>query len=340
MLLFIYEYYALLIRAPETAEEIDFMFNIYINLSAGFLAGLLGGPFLVFSVSQHTRTRPYYYGLLYTAIGFFVIYFIISGTMSLIIISNNLNRPIFSKEVLIDTKNNLLGVWQIKNIIIWTLMISVTQFVMQINDKFGPGNLWKLVRGKYYRPAEEKRVFMFLDLKSATTIAEEIGHKKYYNFLNDFFTTITNPILNHMGEIYQYVGDEIVVSWTINKAIRNNNCLNCFFNIQKSIHKESSRFVAKYGITPNFKAGIHFGSVTVGEIGIIKRDIVYSGDVLNTTSRIQESCNELEADLLVSEDIISLLKNVEGLRIDYKGDVSLKGKLKKVKIASVSEIGD
>ena len=49
----------------------------------------------------------------------------------------------------------------------------------EINKKFGPGNLWKMLKGEFYSPKEEQRVFMFLDLKNSTGIAEQLGHKRY-----------------------------------------------------------------------------------------------------------------------------------------------------------------
>jgi adenylate cyclase len=335
LLLFIYEYTAVRIRAPQIADEIDIGFNLFINLYAGIFAGLLGGPFLVFSVSKKTRNRPFYFGILYTAIGFLLIYVVISFSISLIVFSNNLQSPVYSKEVLRETINNLLAVWQIKNIIIWTIIISTTQFLLQINDKFGPGNLWKFIRGKYYNPREEKRVFMFLDLKSSTTIAEKIGHKMYYNLLNDFYALITDPIINHLGEIYQYVGDEIVVSWEKEKAFKDQNCISCFYEIKTCIEHAESRFINIYGVVPEFKAGMHSGTVTVGEIGLMKRDIIYTGDVLNTTSRIQEACNLHQAELLVSDEITRALDNSESYQIKNIGEIQLKGKSQKVNIASL-----
>jgi adenylate cyclase len=220
------------------------------------------------------------------------------------------------------------------------IIISTTQFILQINDKFGPGNLWKFISGKYYNPKEEERIFMFLDLKSATSIAENIGHTLYYNLLNDFYAVITDPIINHLGEIYQYVGDEIVVSWENDKVINNDYCISCFFEIKRRIQQEKEKFTNLYGIIPEFKAGMHCGLVTVGEIGVMKLDIVYSGDVLNTTSRIQESCNIHNSELLVSEDVISLLSNLESYQIDSIGEISLKGKAKKINVASVKQLAN
>ena len=48
-----------------------------------------------------------------------------------------------------------------------------------------------------------------------------------------------------------------------------------------------------YGQITEFKVGIHYGKVTLEEIGVVKKDIVFSGDVLNTAARIQSMCNEL-----------------------------------------------
>jgi adenylate cyclase len=337
VLFFIYEYYAVWLHAPLIAAEIDIRFNIFINMYAGIFAGMLGGPFLIFSVSNKTRNRPFYFGIIYTAIGFLLVYIIISFSISLFVFSNNIKLSFYSKEVLAATIDNMLAIWQIKNLIIWLIIISTTQFILQINDKFGPGNLQKFIRGKYYNPREEKRIFMFLDLKSSTSIAEDLGHTRYYNLLNDFYGIITDPIINHLGEIYQYVGDEIVVSWETEKVLNNDICISCFFEIKKSITQQKEKFTNNYNIIPEFKAGIHCGTVTVGEVGIMKRDIVYSGDVLNTASRIQEACNEYNAELLVSEDVIYLLPEHNSYQINNIGGLALKGKTNKVNVASVTK---
>ena len=86
-------------------------------------------------------------------------------------------------------------------------------FFLQLSRIMGNGVLAKFLSGKYHKPVEEERIFMFLDLKSSTTIAEKIGHKKFYGMLNNFFGLITEPVLQTRAEIYQYVGDEIVFTW-------------------------------------------------------------------------------------------------------------------------------
>ena len=155
--------------------------------------------------------------------------------------------------------------------------------------------------------------------------------------MNDFYSIITDPIINHNGEIYQYVGDEVVVTWDLENKNHKDKCITCFFEIQTKIFEQRKKFLNSYGLFPEFKAGIHSGKVTVGEIGILKRDIIYTGDVLNTTSRIQEACNEFNTELLVSEEVIQLLSEPEIYMINNIGEITFKGKSKKVKVVSVKK---
>ena len=60
----------------------------------------------------------------------------------------------------------------------------------------------------------------------------------------------------------------------------------CADRSKKILNKHLSKFQRKYDVVPNHKVGIHVGEVTIGEIGIIKKDLVMSGDTMNTTARI------------------------------------------------------
>ena len=82
-------------------------------------------------------------------------------------------------------------------------------------------------------------------------------------------------------------------------------------------------------IVPEFKAGLHFGFVMVGEIGIVKRDIAYSGDVLNTAARIQSKCNELDVNILISKNLFDGLGSLPNpFKPIEIGEIELRGKQK------------
>jgi class 3 adenylate cyclase len=174
--------------------------------------------------------------------------------------------------------------------------------------------------------SEVERIFMFLDITSSTSIAETLGHVKYFELLNDFFNDLAKPIEAHKGEIYQYVGDEVVVSWALEEGISNANCLHCFFDILDTIDDLSYKYLEKYEMVPTFKAGMHFGKVSTGTIGTIKKEIIYTGDVLNTTSRIEGQCNQHNVNLLLSKDLMNKIPNENQFEFVEIGEISLRGK--------------
>ena len=135
------------------------------------------------------------------------------------------------------------------------------------------------------------------------------------------------------------MGDEIVISWKMHEGVDKANCLNCFFEIQQTLRLKAPYYKESYdGIIPKFKAGLHCGYVVAGEIGVVKRDIVFSGDVLNTASRIQEYCNKLNKQLLVSESLANELVKYKYLEIQPVGELELRGKEGKSKIYGVEKL--
>src|SRR5690606_14690721 len=100
--------------------------------------------------------------------------------------------------------------------------------------------------------------------------------------------------------VYQYVGDEIVISWKVNEKMENMSCVQFFFACEEQFLNRSEYYIKKYDLVPCFKAGLHLGKVTAVEIGEIKRDIAYHGDTLNTAARIQGMCNQYDKKILIS----------------------------------------
>ena len=223
-------------------------------------------------------------------------------------------------------------------IFIWALILSGTQFMIQVSDKFGQGLLYDFLTGKYFNPVMEDRIFMFLDLKSSTLIAERIGHHHFFRFLREVFKDITLPIMHHQGEIYQYVGDEVVISWQMKHGTHQANCISCFLAINEKLSSLASTYQETFDAVPIFKAGLHHGRVTAGEIGVIKKDIVFSGDVLNTTARIQGQCNQYDVRLIISEDTLSLLKDQCNYSFKRLGTCKLRGREQEISLHTLIDV--
>lgn len=261
--------------------------------------------------------------LLYTS----VIYVV---TVSLAIIKGlSEGREISELQTYLKSPQHLI-------LVIYTLVVySLLVFFLQVNHLLGEGILWKFVRGKYHKPREEERIFMFLDMKSSTMIAEQLGHIRFYALLNELFHEISQPVLQTKAEIYQYVGDEVVLTWQIEHGLENSNCLKFFFMFQESLLSNKEDYLKNFGVKPEFKAGLHFGKVTSAQIGDIKREIVYNGDVVNTTARIQNECNKYQRNLLVSGILMNRLKQVNSFQWERVDAVILRGKEKEMELFSV-----
>ncbi|PWL40448.1 hypothetical protein DKG77_06455 [Flagellimonas aquimarina] len=205
----------------------------------------------------------------------------------------------------------------------------------QVNLMLGEGNLGRLILGKFYTPREEERIFMFLDLQSSTEHAERLGHVKYSMLVQDCFNDLGVAAKNG-AEIYQYVGDEAVLTWKLKQGLQNENCLRAYYNFVALLQKKSDHYQKRYDCKPFFKAGLHAGLVTVTEVGKYKKEIAYHGDTINTAARIQGQCNTLGSALLLSESLKGQLASSD---FAYKtmGSIPLKGKKDKVEICAVSQ---
>jgi adenylate cyclase len=224
-------------------------------------------------------------------------------------------------------------------LVILTLVSFVINFVRQLNRMLGPGTLVNLLLGRYHQPVAEERIFMFLDLNDSTSIAAALGPMRFNDFKNDFFYDIAEPVLETRGQIYQYVGDEAVVTWTVENGLRQGNCLRCVFLVTERIHERKERYLARYGIVPAFKAGLHGGPVVTAEVGDIKRDIVHSGDTVNTAARVEAQCRPLERRVLVSLDLLSRCQVPAELEIEDMGARELRGKTEPVRLYSLRARG-
>ena len=307
------------------------------SVLTGLAAGLIGGSSIVFFWEKWLRTKPYGRALMDMAGSFTLIFFGVASISGMFFNSIRYEVPLFGPEVLEMLWVQFLTIDQLLIYLIWLAVVILTLIALSVNDKYGPGVFKEFILGKYFHPKREERIFMFLDLRGSTTIAEKLGEEKYFNFLKDTFKHVTPAILNSKGQIYQYVGDEIVISWKTNSGTKNANCIQCFFDIKKALLDKGAYYRENYdGLVPQFKAGLHYGDVMVGEIGIVKRDIVYSGDVLNTAARIQSKCNELGRDILLSR---YLLEKLEPLPNPFKsmalGEMELRGKQESVMLYTV-----
>jgi len=295
----------------------------------------LMGSLVVLYLDKLLRKKPFGLTLLIKTIVFLIFIFIFTSFAIIYSYSSDLGKSVLHKNVINEYIEYLSSATFVMSIVYWGVAILFAFFILQVSEKFGQGVLVNFLRGKYHQPKEENRIFMFMDLKSSTTYAEKLGHIRYSQFIQDCFFDITDIVLKYDAKIYQYVGDEVILSWKISEGLKDANCINTFFAYDTLLKSKSDYYEKKYGIIPEFKAGLHVGTATVAEVGEVKRELAYHGDVLNTAARIQGKCNELQQRLLLSEQIKIYLEKLPTFLFVFLDKVILRGKTIPVNIYGV-----
>lgn len=206
-----------------------------------------------------------------------------------------------------------------------------------LSGLLGPRVLIALATGRYRRPRSEQRIVLFLDLHDSTRYAERLGDENFHRFLNQVFFDISDPVLEAGGEIYRYVGDQIIVTWPLARGLRGAACVACFFAIEDALDRKRGDYRSAFATEPRLRGALHAGPLVVGEIGDLKREIVMIGDTMNTAARIEETCRETGRDFLASEAILQVLPSLPpGVSREPLGMVALRGRAKDVELFALS----
>lgn len=311
----------------------------WIALSTSLIASIPVGFAIAFFETQamefrrkHRRTGFWFY-LLYRTLRitfwFMILFFLI---MNIVLWLNiNTYETIFPRSL-----HDFFASRKLFEFLGLSLIISlVSNFMDELHRKLGRDAIFNLVFGKYHQVKQEDRLFLFIDLNQSTDIAEEMGELEYSHFLQDYYYDISEPIARYLGRVYQYVGDEIVITWPVKKGLKFALCVRCFFAIQKQINRFKDQYMERYGRVPEFKGALHGGYIVVSEVGKYKSEIAYHGDVLNTTARMLGKCHDLNADFIISDWVLENVTMPKYLKVDTLGSFQLKGKQQEVELYSV-----
>jgi adenylate cyclase len=211
--------------------------------------------------------------------------------------------------------------------------------LLEVRRLHNPGDIRGFLLGRYRFPVEEKRVFLFADLAGSTGLAERLGPHTYSRLIGDCFRDMSEAILAWRGEVYQYVGDEIIVSWPFEDGLSNASCVECFFAMRALLAEKQERYQRIYQCTPRFRGGIHGGPIVTTWVGLAKMELAFHGDSLNTTARIQGLCRTYDEECVVSGPLIQAIELPSSLQARSLGTAELRGKEESLEVFAVEEAG-
>jgi len=183
---------------------------------------------------------------------------------------------------------------------------------------------------------ETKRLtFLFSDIRGFTPISEKYQKdpQGLTELINRFLDNQTEIILKHGGTIDKYMGDCIMAFWgaPLDDENQVENATKAVLEMRESLGELNERLREEGLDQINTGAGINTGICVVGNFGSSTRfDYSVLGDSVNLAARLESSCKEYDADLIISE--YSLLNNYE---YEYLDEVTVKGKSEPVKIYTI-----
>lgn len=211
------------------------------------------------------------------------------------------------------------------DVLVAVLFFLLITFIMQMRRLVGQGIMWNMITGRYHQPRSERRIYMFLDIKDSTAIAERLGDEKTHALISDVFFIADRLVSEHRGEVLSYNGDELVASWHEEAGLKDSRCLTCYQDIMAALNAHADYYREAYGVVPEFWAGFHVGEVVVGECGDSKLSIVHIGDTPNTAARLEHHAKDMGRKCLASGALIERLQLPDTIRAEPLGSIALKG---------------
>jgi adenylate cyclase len=212
------------------------------------------------------------------------------------------------------------------NITYCVAFLVLANLVLGIANIIGPRAFLNFVIGRYHSPVEENRFVLFVDIAGSTGLAERLGGVGIHRFLDRTFRLLTLAVVDYRGEVLDYVGDEIIVTWRESSGAVDCRPLRCFMVMRDELSRASGQFEREFGAVPRIRGSLHFGPVIVGEIGDIKRAIVFNGDVMNTAARLEELSRNVDGGFLASRAAMQRFGSAPPFAVRDLGRLPIRGR--------------
>jgi adenylate cyclase len=211
----------------------------------------------------------------------------------------------------------------------------LANLVIAIANIIGPRAFRNFVTGRYHKPVEENRFVLFVDIAGSTGLAESLGGVGIHRLLDRTFRLLTVAVVDYRGEVLNYVGDEVIVTWPENGGAVDCRPLRCFMAMRDELLRASGQLQREFGVVPRIRGSLHFGPVIIGEIGDVKRAIVFNGDVMNTAARLEELSRNVEGGFLASRAAMARFGSAPPFPVCDLGRLPIRGRADGIDVVGI-----
>jgi adenylate cyclase len=204
-----------------------------------------------------------------------------------------------------------------------------------ITNLIGARSLLNFLIGRYHSPVEENRFVLFVDIAGSTGMAESLGGLAIHRLLDRIFRLLTLSVVDYRGEVLNYVGDEVIVTWPERGGAIDCRPLRCFGAMRDELAGAAGQLQREFGVTPRIRGSLHFGPVIIGEIGDVKRAIVFNGDVMNTAARLEELSRRVDGGFLASRAAMEQFSSMPPFAVRDLGRLAIRGRADGIDVVGI-----
>ena len=215
------------------------------------------------------------------------------------------------------------------------VFLFLLNLVLGITNIIGPRAFRNFITGRYHTPVEENRFVLFVDIAGSTGLAERLGGVGIHRLLDRTFRLLTAAVVDYRGEVLNYVGDEVIVTWREKGGAIDCRPLRCFVAMRDELARASGQLQQEFGATPRIRGSLHFGPVIIGEIGDVKRAIVFNGDVMNTAARLEELSRNVDGGFLASRAAMQRFNSAPPFAVRDLGRLPIRGRADGIDVVGI-----
>jgi len=220
-------------------------------------------------------------------------------------------------------------------IVFAVVFVTLANLIIGIANIIGPRAFLNFVTGRYHAPIEENRFVLFVDIAGSTGLAERLGGVGIHRLLDRTFRLLTLAVVDYRGEVLNYVGDEVIVTWREDGGAIECRPLRCFMAMRDELARASAQMEREFGAVPRIRGSLHFGPVIIGEIGDVKRAIVFNGDVMNTAARLEELSRNVEGGFLASRAAMERFNSPPPFAVSDLGRLPIRGRADGIDVVGI-----
>lgn len=177
---------------------------------------------------------------------------------------------------------------------------------------------------------------LFADIRSFTTISEQLGPTGTVALLNEYFTLMVDCIQKEGGMLDKFIGDAIMAGFGVPVAHEDDTdrAVRAAIAMIRELRRWNGERAAEGRSAVDIGVGLNSDTIVSGNIGSKKRmDYTMIGDGVNLASRLEGACKQYGAHILASELTVRRLKGT--YRTRELDRIVVKGKTRPVAIYEV-----